>query len=94
MIGGVAYRSYIHGEPSHRGEKGNPAYRYAMRYPYGRCAANAQRMRSECAANAPSARRSATAEPMGTRGSSQNAVLRVKNESAYRQLVVLPIESA
>ena len=26
MIGGVAYRSYIHGESSYRGEKGNPAY--------------------------------------------------------------------
>ena len=81
MIGGVAYRSYIHGESSHRGEKGNPAYRYAMRCPYGRCAANA-----------PSARRSATAEPMGTRGSSQNAVPRVENESSYRQLALLPIE--
>ena len=81
MIGGVAYRSYIHGESSHRGEKGHPAYRYAMRSPYGRCAANA-----------PSARRSATAEPMRTRGSSQNAVPRVENESSYRQLALLPIE--
>ena len=81
MIGDVAYRSYIHGESSHRGEKEIPAYRYAMRCPYGRCAANA-----------PSARRSATAEPMGTRGSSQNAVPRVENESSYRQLALLPIE--
>ena len=81
MIGGVAYRPYIHGEPSHRGAKGNPAYRYAMRSPYGRCAANA-----------PSARRSATAEPMGTRGASQNAVPKVENESSYRQLALLPIE--
>ena len=81
VIGGVSYRAYIHGGIESWGDKGNPAYRYAMRCPYGRCAANA-----------PSARRSATAEPMGTRGSSQNAVPRVENESSYRQLALLPIE--